>query len=60
METCKGNKKLYHCKYCNYSTPRKLDFSKHLETKKHKKKIEVDYLSAAVRKAAIAAGTVFL
>ena len=36
METCKGNKKLYHCKYCNYSTPRKLDFSKHLETKKHK------------------------
>ena len=56
METCKGNKKLYHCKYCNYSTPRKLDFSKHLETKKHKKKIEVDYLSAAVRKAAIKAG----
>ena len=56
MDSNKENKKVYHCKYCNYSTPRKLDFSKHLDTKKHKKKIEVDYFNAAVRKAAIKAG----
>ncbi len=56
MESNKDNRKEYHCKYCNYSTPRKLDFSKHLDTKKHKKKIEIDYLNAAVRKAAIKAG----
>ena len=56
-EANKKDKKFY-CECCEYSTSRRIDFVKHLETNKHKKKKKETHLSTVAKYKATAAGTV--
>lgn len=41
----KKNEKKYECKICDYSTSKKTDYSRHLSTRKHKNRTELNVLT---------------